>query len=79
MNAIWVIVIVIVALVAGAAGGYFFFKKRKNQKEEQAQDAIDNSISNDADRERIKKEIEARIKENERIRQELMNKLKKVP
>jgi hypothetical protein len=75
MKVIVVIVLIVIALAAGGAASWWYFTKRKKQGEEKAKVAIDNSVAADPERAKIKQEIDARIKENERIREELKKKL----
>lgn len=78
MNILGYLITIVVALLGGAGGMWFWNKKRRMQFQDEAEDGVDDSIKNDADRERVKKLIAERIKKNEEIRNKLKEKLKNV-
>ena len=75
-NALAILIAVVASLLIGAGAMWLWNRFRRKKGEKEARDAVDDSISNDADREKIQKEIEERIKKNEEIRKRLEEKLK---
>lgn len=77
MNILGTLITIVVCLLAGAGGMWFWNKKRRMKFQDEAEDGVEESIKNDADRERVKKLIQERIKKNEEIRKKLKEKLEK--
>lgn len=71
------LITIVICLLGGAGGMWFWNKKRRMRFQDEAEEGVEESIENDADRENVKKLIAARIKKNEEIRKKLQEKLKK--
>ena len=78
MNILGYLITIIVCLGIGGGGMWFWNKKRRMKFQDEAESGVEDSIKNDADREKIKKAIEERIKKNEEIRNKLKEKLKNI-
>lgn len=71
-----ILIAIVVSLLLGAGGMWLWNRLRRREGEAAAKVAVENSIKSDADREKIQKEIQERIKKNEEIRKRLEEKLK---
>lgn len=76
MNVLAIVIAIVVALLLGAGGMWLWNRFRRRKGEEEAMEAVDNSIKNDEARKKIQKEIQDRIRKNEEIRKRLEEKLR---
>lgn len=76
MNIGIIIAIALGSLLVGGGIGYFFIKNKKNKKTDEANKLVGQSEANDNDRKKVKDQIENRIEENNKLREELNKKLK---